>query len=154
MAATGAKKTYIAALIGGNKFVYHTIERDEELIKLIIEMESHFWNYNVLKNIPPDIDGSPVTTQYFNSKYSQGNGGRIQLPKEAKELILSYEQVSESIKELDKKKGEITNKLKSSLEENEIGMIEDGVIKWSNITKEQFDQKRLKQERKMFIKTM
>lgn len=148
MAVTGAKKTYIAALIGGNKFVYHTIERDEELIKLIIEMESHFWNYNVLKNIPPDIDGSPATTQYFNSKYSQGNGERIQLPKEAKELILSYDQIVESLKELDKKKGEITNKLKSYLEENELGVIEDRVIKWSTITKEQLDQKKLKQERK------
>jgi len=30
MAVTGLKRTYIAALIGGNHFVYHIIERDDE----------------------------------------------------------------------------------------------------------------------------
>lgn len=38
MAVTGAKKTYIAALIGGNHFVYHVIERDVIMIAKIIAM--------------------------------------------------------------------------------------------------------------------
>lgn len=48
MAVTGAKKTYIAALVGGNYFCYHEIYRDEELIQQITELESRFWNNNVL----------------------------------------------------------------------------------------------------------
>ena len=42
MAVTGAKRTYIAALVGGNHFFYHVVERDEEMIGKIIAMESIF----------------------------------------------------------------------------------------------------------------
>ena len=36
MAVTGAKKTYIAALVGGNKFYWHEMKRDDEMIEKII----------------------------------------------------------------------------------------------------------------------
>ena len=65
MAVTGAKKTYIAALVGGNHFVYHVVERDEELISLIIKMEKRFWEENVLQNIEPMADGSQATTDTY-----------------------------------------------------------------------------------------
>ena len=38
MAVTGAKKTYIAALIGGNHFMYHVVERDEKMIAKISDI--------------------------------------------------------------------------------------------------------------------
>ena len=53
MAVTGLKKTYIAALIGGNHFVYKTVERDDEMIADIIEMERRFWEENVLGGEEP-----------------------------------------------------------------------------------------------------
>ena len=40
MAVTGAKKTYIAALVGGNRFFYHEVQRDDVLIGEIIRMEN------------------------------------------------------------------------------------------------------------------
>ena len=43
MAVTEAKKAYVAALVGGNHFYCHTVERDDEMIRKIITMESVFW---------------------------------------------------------------------------------------------------------------
>ena len=51
MAVTGAKRTYIAAIVGGNHFYCHMMERDEEMIEKIILMEKHFWEENVLGGI-------------------------------------------------------------------------------------------------------
>ena len=42
MAVTGYKGTYIAVLIGGNTFRWKFIERDEELISMLIQLESDF----------------------------------------------------------------------------------------------------------------
>ena len=44
MAVTGYRGFYIAVLIGGNTFRWRFVERDEELISMLIELESDFWN--------------------------------------------------------------------------------------------------------------
>ena len=54
MAVTGAKKTYIAALVGGNRFYHHVVERDEELIGKIIVMEKYFWETYVEGGMEPN----------------------------------------------------------------------------------------------------
>ena len=42
MAVTGYEAWWIAVLIGGNKFVYKKIERDEDIIQYLINMERTF----------------------------------------------------------------------------------------------------------------
>ena len=56
MSVTGYKGAYIAALIGGNSFKWKFVERDEELISMLIELESDFWNH-VQDLTPPPLDG-------------------------------------------------------------------------------------------------
>lgn len=53
MACTGAERWYCAVLIGGNKFEWRVIERDEEIIESLIRLETEFWQEHVLKRIPP-----------------------------------------------------------------------------------------------------
>ena len=44
MAVTGYKGTYIAVLIGGNTFKWKFVERDEEIIAMLVNLEADFWN--------------------------------------------------------------------------------------------------------------
>ena len=53
MRISKADKSYIASLIGGKKFVYKEVLRDEEVINMIIQIEKDFWFNNVVKRIPP-----------------------------------------------------------------------------------------------------
>jgi len=53
MRISKADKSYIASLIGGKKFVYKEVLRDEEVINMIIQIEKDFWFNNVIKRIPP-----------------------------------------------------------------------------------------------------
>ena len=87
MAVTGAVKTYIAALIGGNHFEYKLIERDDDMIVKIIAMEKLFWEVNVLGGIAPKIDGTKATTEFFNCKYNYSNGQTVELPEE---IVVSH----------------------------------------------------------------
>lgn len=147
MAVTGAKKTYIAALVGGNHFVYHVVERDEVMIAKIIAMEKYFWETHVLGGVEPVPDGSEATTNYFNSKFSNSNGQTIELPEEALAICEEYERLSEELKALETAKSAAANQLKSYLKEAEAGTVGDRKIVWKQIFKSSLDQKRLKEEK-------
>lgn len=67
LSLTGLDFGYLAALIGGQKFVYHLVERDDELIAQMIDAATEFWFGNVEPRIEP-----PVTdrdTELLNMMY-------------------------------------------------------------------------------------
>lgn len=147
MAVTGAKKTYIAALVGGNHFFWHEIPRDEEMIGKIIAMEKYFWETHVVGGVEPIPDGSEATTNYFNSKFSSSNGQTIELPQEALSVCDEFDRISAEIKKLETEKNAAANLLKSYLKEAEIGIVGERKITWKEIYKSSLDTKRLKSEK-------
>lgn len=147
MAVTGAKRTYIAALVGGNHFFYHVVERDEEMLGKIIAMEKYFWETHVLGGVEPVPDGSDATTDYFNSRFSHSNGMTIELPEEALSVCVEYDRLSEELKKVEAAKNAAANQLKSYLKEAEAGTVGDRIVTWKEISKSTVDTKRLRSEK-------
>ena len=146
MAVTGAKKTYIAALVGGNHFVYHIVERDDVMIAKIILMEKYFWEHHVIGRIEPVPDGSEATTEYFNAKFAESNGETVSLPEEVIPICEEYERLSKELKEIETAKNAAANQIKSYLKEAEVGIAGDRRISWKQIFKNTVDTKKLKEE--------
>ena len=146
MAVTGAKKTYIAALVGGNHFFYHVVERDEEMIAKIIVMENYFWQHHVMGGVEPVPDGSEATTRYFNERFRNSNGETIKLPDEVLPVCEEYDNLTRQIRELETAKNAAANQLKSYLGEAEAGTVGDRKITWKSVSKNSVDTKRLKSE--------
>ena len=144
MAVTGAAKTYIAALIGGNHFEYRLIDRDDEMIAKIIAMEKLFWEINVLGGIAPEIDGTKATTEFFNSKYSFSNGQTIELPEDIVPDCEEYSRLSDEISKLTAAKDAICNRIKSVMQNNETGVAGKYKISWKQVISSGFDKTRLK----------
>lgn len=146
MAVTGYQRAYVAALIGGNTFIYKTIERDDELINMIIKLEEHFWNC-VENNIPPTMDGSQASSELLNRLYPLSkNNSQVILPAETLSLITQYYIAKDKEKEISEMKEEAANKLKAILGDNENGIINDRTVIWKSLTTERFDSKRLLSE--------
>ena len=148
MAVTGAKKAYVAALVGGNHFYYHEVYRDEALIAQIISMEKAFWGDYVLAGREPAADGSEATTKFLNEKYGNSNGATIDLPEEVSVLCSHYGEVSKQLKMLEEKKDALSNQLKNYLKDNEIGRAGEYTITWKPVVTTGFDKKRLALENK------
>ena len=53
MGVTGHSYGYVAALVGGNKFIKHRYERNESLIEMMYEKASDFWYCHIEPRIPP-----------------------------------------------------------------------------------------------------
>ena len=77
MAVTGADAWYIACVILGKEFVWHKIERDEEIIQMLISVESDFWNNNVLANKMPAPDGSKAAEELLSKYYKTSDPDKM-----------------------------------------------------------------------------
>lgn len=147
MSVTGARKAYIAALVGGNHFFWHVIERDDEMIRKIIAMEKHFWETHVLGGVEPVPDGSEATTCYFNEKFNKCSGKTVELPDEVIPICDEYEKISVQLRGLETAKNAVANHLKSYLKEAEVGIAGDRRITWKPVSRTIVDSKRLKDEK-------
>ncbi len=147
MAVTGRSRWYIAVLIGGNKFRWDVIERDEDIIRYLIEIESEFWQ-RVIEKRPPEVDGSEASTNLLNLLYPVESvvDDEAELPRAVEALIAELEAVNAEIKQKSERKAEIENKIKALLGERERGRTSEYVVKWSVVNSNRFDSKRFAKE--------
>lgn len=146
LAVTGYEKAYIAVLIGGNKFVWKEVARDDEFIELMIQHEKEFWENHVLANVPPAIDGSTSATELLAKMYPQDDGSAIMLDEQSNTLIEAIESIKTEEKQLEKQRKEYENQLKMTLGEAAEGHSNRFKVSYKTIFSNRFDSKRLKDE--------
>lgn len=146
LAVTGYEKAYIAVLIGGNKFVWKEVTRDDEFIELMIQHEKAFWENHVLANVPPAIDGSSSASELLAKMYPKDDGSAIMLDEQSNTLIEAIESIKIEEKQLEKQRKEYENQLKMTLGEAAEGHSNRFKVSYKTIFSNRFDSKRLKDE--------
>lgn len=147
LAVTGLEKAYIAVLIGGQKFVWTTIERDEEVIEEIIKSEKDFWYNHVLKQVPPETDESEATSDALNAMWNTTKESEMTIGEEQSSRFKALISIDKQIKQLQDEKRGHQNKLKELLGENEAGTTSGFKATWKPQSSKRIDTKRLKAER-------
>ena len=146
MAVTGYAGAYIAVLIGGNTFRWKFVERDEELISMLIELESAFWNH-VQDCTPPPLDGSDAAAKFLSERFPTSKPtSHITVPDTAADLLAQYDEACEQLEIVTEKKQKAENLLKEMMGENEIGTAGDRIVTWKSVSQERLDSKTLKAE--------
>ena len=146
LAVTGSHTWYIAVLIGGNKFLWREIQRDQQIIDSLIEIENHFWQ-RVEKGEPPEPDGSESTSQALKQLFPTSVAdSRIELPQTALSLINAYDRAKELEEQAKAEKEEAANKLKHLLGAGETGLVADRQVNWKTVESARLDTKALKED--------
>ena len=146
MAVTGYRAAYIAVLIGGNTFRWKLVERDEELIAMLVQLEADFWNH-VRENTPPPLDGSDASAKFLSERFPRSTPrSRIALPDAAADLLAQYDEACEQVEASTERKQEAENLLKQMMGDYEIGTAGDRIITWKSVSQERLDSKTLKAE--------
>ena len=122
MAVTGADAWYIACVILGKEFVWHKIERDEEVIQMLISVESDFWNNNVLANKMPAPDGSKAAED---------------------EKLKRRAEITALQDKLEKEKKQIEQEVKVYMENAEKADSDSYSVTWKSVTANRVDTKKL-----------
>ncbi|MFJ7700032.1 YqaJ viral recombinase family protein [Lysinibacillus fusiformis] len=144
LAVTGFEKAYIAVLVGGNKFIWKEIERDEEFIQILIDREKDFWENHVLQDVAPPVDGSDATNELIKKMYPQDDGTAIMLTKDDDVLLDAIDSISSEIKALEQQKKEYENQLKLKLENATEGHSQRHKVTFKTVVSNRVDSKRLK----------
>lgn len=145
MGVCGADAWYIAALILGRGFVYYRIDRDEELISSLIQIETDFWKEHVLKKVLPAPDGSETADKAIAEYFRQSSAVSIPLNGFDKKLERRQELL-EVMKRMETEKRRIDQELKLYLGEAEMAENEHFRVSWKSVESSRLDEKRLKEE--------
>ena len=146
MAVTGWNGAYIAALIGGNEFIYRFVPRDDQYIEDLIVKEEVFWEHVRLKQMPY-ADGAKATGEYIKKEYPLAQADTVlELDEDSHKWLVQYYRSSSELKEVEKRKAEAENNLKQLVGNYESARIGNNVIRWSNVTSQRLDTDKLKLE--------
>lgn len=148
MAITGATHCYIAALIGNSDFIWHKIERDQETIDYLMQIEKDFWENNIEKDVVPMPDGSDAYSEYLKKKYDKSNGQTIELHLLENGIgkLNRYDEIVSDIKTLESEKKLIEQEIQFHMEEFEVAKIGDRKVTWKTSSRNTIDSKKLKAE--------
>ena len=131
MAVAGHSWGTICVLIGGQKLLWHDMERNDRFIQILIEHEYEFWRL-VETQTPPEPDGSEATAQALKRLYAADNGDSVMLPEEAIEWDSRLQAIKEVQQRLEADKRELENKLKAAIGDYTFGVLPDGSrYKWA-----------------------
>jgi putative phage-type endonuclease len=125
MFVTGAPYAYVAVLVGGSKFMWAKVMRDEAIQKRIADEGYLFWTC-VETNTWPDVDSSADASDAIADLFPTATGESIQLPYELQPWMVTLGEVKEQLKTLEGVKEEAENHIKVALGPNEMGYFSDG----------------------------
>lgn len=136
---------YIAVLIGGQKFIYKRINRDQELIDIITERLVEFWETNVLEKVEPSIDGSKATSDFLKERYSDIEDVETTLPSTFDELIEQKREFKKAKREIENAIRKVDNEIVSELGKREasIGITPRNIINWKLVSTRRMNTKKL-----------
>lgn len=135
---------YFSTLIGGNKYRSPRIARDDELINLMFDRCSAFWHDNVLRQIPPEPDGTEASTKYLNERYNAADPeSQVELDGEATEWATIMERLEEAdaaVKHWKAIEDECKNRLRDRMQTAEVATLNGRAIAtWKNQNDTRFD---------------
>lgn len=136
---------YIAVLIGGQKFIWKRIERDQKLIDMITERLVEFWETNIIEGVEPPIDGSKAASDFLNEHYSEEGKEEVRLPESFDELIRYRDEMKESEKIIKEEIAQLENRIKSEMGKRDavIGITPKYIITWKSVSSNRLNKKLL-----------
>jgi putative phage-type endonuclease len=122
----GAPRVQFAILIGGNRLVLRTVERDDEMISYMLERMAEFWGY-VERREPPPMGATPHKrdARLMHLLYP-GSEGSIELDEQAAMWKAEMIELGEAIKDASERKMCLKLFLLDKLGNHAVGHFPDG----------------------------
>lgn len=131
LAVTGKQAAHVAVLLGGQTLEIHRIERDEQMIARLIELERQFWRY-VETDTPPPADGTASAESALRSLYPEDNGQTVDFSDHAglAAAYLELKAVRQSISERETREAQLKQMLQQAMGNATRAEFSHGFISW------------------------
>lgn len=125
LAVTGYQWGSVAVLFGGNSFFWADIERDEQAIAHLNEVEAEFWA-RVQNLDPPDPDGSEASEKALKFLYPTADGSSVKLDGEWTGVFDEIKSLGKEATDIEKHLKLLKNKVKAELGSHTRGLLPNG----------------------------
>lgn len=145
MSVCNADAWYVAVLIYGREFKVYKLERDEEIISNLIQLEKNFWEEHILKRVLPDPDGSKLTDSVIAEYFKESTGAVIPLQgfddklKRREELVVLMDK-------LESEKRQIEQELKMYMGDAEKAENQLFRVSWKSVVSNRLDARALQEQ--------
>ncbi|MEX5559840.1 YqaJ viral recombinase family protein [Pseudomonas rhodesiae] len=131
LAVTGKQAADVAVLLGGQHLEIHRIERDEQMIARLIELERKFWTY-VETDTPPPADGSASAEAALRCLYPEDNGQTVDFSGDAglAAAYLELKAVRQSIGEKETREAQLKQILQQAMGDATQAKFSNGFVSW------------------------
>lgn len=151
MTVTGWGFAYVAALIGGQRYVEYRIDRDEEDVVAVAGAVNSFWNLFVKPDQMPAIVGMKSEAQALADQYPSATSGdeyvsSHELQDLFNTLAWDYEQAKADEDRAKRAKDEAANKMRAIIGDNKSVSTDIYRATWVRNTTTRFDSKRFAAE--------
>lgn len=128
LGVTGRKRWHVAALIGGQKLVIATVERNERFISALRAKLSTWWEQHVIRKIAPEVDASESTTNAIKRAFAKEiEGEPIEFAAEFEEYYKDLKLYKKTVANMEKEIDIIENKIKATLGTASRGILPNGL---------------------------
>jgi predicted phage-related endonuclease len=117
----------IAVLIGGQKFRWCDIRRDDDFIKILIQAETEFWQ-RCLDHLAPPVDDSVRTGETLKRLYATETGEVVSLGPDAIGWDDKLQAVKALIKDAEAQEQGLKNQFLNAIGAATVGTIPNGVL--------------------------
>jgi putative phage-type endonuclease len=144
MAVTGAQFADIAVLIAGRKFQTYTIQRDDQLIEHMIDVERDFWENNVYRLVPPDAK----TMADLNNRWRVDSGAALVASVELHQKIKFLQALRDKEKQIQEERKELEFMIKEEMAEMSEILDDQGnrLVTWKARQSKRFDTKKFRED--------
>ncbi len=131
LAVTGKAAADVAVLIGGQHLEIHRIERDDQMIARLIELERRFWHY-VETDTPPPADGTASAEAALRSLYPEDNGQTVDFRSNAglSAAFIELKALRQSIADKEKREAELKQILQQAMGDASRAEFTSGYVSW------------------------
>lgn len=115
LAVTGRQICDLAVLIGGQEFRIYTVEREEELIREMIDRADQWWNDYIVYENPPPISGHDADSQIIRDRWPTSDTEEMFADPDLDELCRQLSEVSHARKSVDTEVSRLSNLIKDRM---------------------------------------
>jgi len=147
LSVTAQARAWVTCLVGGQRLRVFEVQRDEDVIELLLRFERTFWARVEGRLGPPPVDGSVHTTAAIREALRASTPGKaVELPAELAPTLKALVEAKSAIKVAEGWAREAQNALMVSMGDAEVAYL-DGreVVTWREHEEHRLDQKALRE---------
>jgi len=144
MAVTGAAFVIVVGLLGGNRLHHERIERDEEMCRLVLQIDREFWA-NIENGTPPNMQAADSAA--LSSMYKLSTPQTLSLDARYEAICARWLEAREAAKNAEEMQDVCAAELKTLMREYEAATCGNFKIRWKTQGQTRLDTKALKAER-------